>query len=74
VPVEASVGTTPSSGIWLPAACRAGKTTSRSPFTINSGNQGLQLSSTGGLGYHKGKAAGRGREIPTEWFLQDIRD
>ena len=25
--------------------------------------------------YSKGaKAAGKGREIPTEWFLQDIRD
>ncbi len=40
----------------------------------NIGNQGLQFSSVGGLVYRKAKAAGRGREIPTEWFLQDIRD
>jgi alanine dehydrogenase len=40
----------------------------------NIGNQGLQFSSTGGLVYRKAKAQGRGREIPTEWFLQDIRD
>jgi len=27
-----------------------------------------------GLVYQKAKAAGVGREIPTEWFLQEIRD
>jgi alanine dehydrogenase len=43
-------------------------------FYHNIGNQGLQFSSTGGLVYRKAVAAGRGREIPTEWFLQDIRD
>ena len=43
-------------------------------FYHNIGNQGLQFSSTGGLVYRKARAAGRGREIPTEWFLQDIRD
>jgi alanine dehydrogenase len=43
-------------------------------FYHNMGNQGLQFSSVGGLVYRKAKAAGRGREIPTEWFLQDIRD
>jgi alanine dehydrogenase len=40
----------------------------------NIGNQGLQFSSLGGLVYRKARAAGAGREIPTEWFLQDIRD
>jgi len=40
----------------------------------NIGNQGLQFSAVGGLVYEKAKAAGVGREIPTEWFLQDIRD
>lgn len=43
-------------------------------FYHNMGNQGLQFSSVGGLVYRKAKAAGLGREIPTEWFLQDIRD
>lgn len=43
-------------------------------FYHNMGNQGLQFSSVGGLVYRKAKAAGRGREIPTAWFLQDIRD
>lgn len=40
----------------------------------NIGNQGLQFSSVGGLVYRKAEAAGLGRKIPTEWFLQDIRD
>jgi len=43
-------------------------------FYHNMGNQGLQFSSVGGLVYRKAKAAGLGREFPTEWLLQDIRD
>jgi alanine dehydrogenase len=38
------------------------------------GNWGVQFSSVGGLIYRKAKAAGLGRELPTEWFLQDIRN
>ncbi|RPI39068.1 MAG: ornithine cyclodeaminase family protein [Betaproteobacteria bacterium] len=38
------------------------------------GNWGVQFSSVGGLVYLKAKAAGLGRELPTEWFLQDIRN
>jgi alanine dehydrogenase len=43
-------------------------------FYHNVGNQGLQFSSVGGLVYEKAKAAGVGRPVPTDWFLQDIRD
>lgn len=43
-------------------------------FYQNTGFQGLQFSSVGGLVYRRAKEAGLGREIPTEWFLQDIRD
>lgn len=43
-------------------------------FFQNSGNQGLQFSSVGALCYNRAKQAGLGRELPTEWFLQDIRD
>jgi alanine dehydrogenase len=43
-------------------------------FFQNSGNQGIQFSSVGALCYNQAKAAGLGRELPTEWFLQDIRD
>ncbi len=43
-------------------------------FYRNVGNQGLQFSSVGGLVYEQALARGLGREIPTDWFLQDIRD
>ena len=41
---------------------------------LNTGNQGLQFAAVGSVVYEKAKAAGLGRELPTEWFLQDIRD
>ncbi len=41
---------------------------------INAGNQGLQFAAVGGLVYEAARARGLGRHIPTEWFLQDIRD
>jgi alanine dehydrogenase len=43
-------------------------------FYRNLGNQGLQFASVGGLLYDKAMAAGTARALPTEWFLQDIRD
>ena len=50
--------------------------TSRDQITFyrNVGNQGLQFSSVGGWVYQEAKRLKMGREIPTEWFLQDIRD
>ena len=50
--------------------------TSRDQITFyrNVGNQGLQFSSVGGLVYEKIVASRMGRDIPTEWLLQDIRD
>lgn len=50
--------------------------TSREQVTFfqNSGHQGIQFSSVGAVVYRKAKELGLGREIPTEWFLQDIRD
>jgi alanine dehydrogenase len=55
---------------------RTGGRTSPEQITFyrNLGNQGLQFASVGGLLYEKAKAAGSARELPTEWFLQDIRD
>ena len=43
-------------------------------FYRNVGNQGLQFSSVGGFVYAQARKLGKGREIPTDWFLQDIRD
>jgi alanine dehydrogenase len=36
--------------------------------------QGAQFFAVAGRVYELAKAAGLGREIPTEWLLQDIRD
>jgi ornithine cyclodeaminase/alanine dehydrogenase-like protein (mu-crystallin family) len=36
--------------------------------------QGAQFFAVGGVVYEAAKKAGLGREIPTEWFLQDIRN
>ncbi len=41
---------------------------------INIGTQGLQFASVGGMVYRLAKERGMGREIPTEWLLQDVRD
>lgn len=43
-------------------------------FFHNSGNQGIQFSAVGGAVYEACLEKGLGRELPTEWFLQDIRD
>jgi alanine dehydrogenase len=50
--------------------------TSRDQITFyrNVGNQGLQFSAVGGWVYELARQRKKGREIPTEWFLQDIRD
>jgi ornithine cyclodeaminase/alanine dehydrogenase-like protein (mu-crystallin family) len=38
------------------------------------GKQGLQFVTVASLVYDLAKQAGLGREVPTEWFLQDIRN
>ena len=43
-------------------------------FFVNSGTQGLQFAATAGYVVREAKRRGLGREIPTGWFLQDIRD
>ena len=50
--------------------------TSRMQITYSErGNiQGAQFFAVAGAAYEAARAAGVGRELPTEWFLQDIRD
>jgi alanine dehydrogenase len=43
-------------------------------FFINAGTQGLQFAACAGKVVELAKKAKVGRELPTEWFLQDIRD
>jgi alanine dehydrogenase len=38
------------------------------------GYQGLQFAAAGAVVYRRAKERGLGREVPTDWFLQDIRD
>lgn len=53
----------------------AGRTDpSQLTFYRNVGNQGLQFSAVGGWVYEQAVAHQLGRQIPTEWLLQDIRD
>ena len=54
---------------------RAGRTTREQVTYSERGNlQGAQFFAVAARVYERAKAAGLGREIPTEWFLQDIRD
>jgi alanine dehydrogenase len=41
---------------------------------LNAGNQGLQFAAVGAAVYNRCKELGLGHQLPTEWFLQDIRD
>lgn len=43
-------------------------------YFINAGTQGLQFAAVAGRVYTLAKERSLGREVPTEWFLQDIRD
>ncbi len=58
------------------AASAASRSSSASEITYSErGNlQGAQFFAIAGKVYEAVKRAGLGREIPTDWFLQDIRD
>jgi len=43
-------------------------------FSERGNLQGLQFFAVAGPVYEAARAAGLGRDLPTEWFLQDIRD
>jgi ornithine cyclodeaminase/alanine dehydrogenase-like protein (mu-crystallin family) len=43
-------------------------------FSERGNLQGLQFYSVAATAYEAARAAGIGRELPSEWFLQDIRD
>lgn len=61
------------------AALAAGRAEGRTrddqiTFYRNVGNQGLQFSAVGQVVYERALREGGSREIPTSWFLQDIRN
>jgi ornithine cyclodeaminase/alanine dehydrogenase-like protein (mu-crystallin family) len=53
-----------------PGRTRADQITQYRPV----GNWGLQFAACGALVYREAKARGLGRALPTEWFVQDIRN
>lgn len=53
---------------------RGRETQEQVTFYYNMGNQGLQFAAVGGLVLEKARSAGAGRNLPTDWFLQDVRD
>jgi alanine dehydrogenase len=54
--------------------CRGRTSRDQITFYRNVGNQGLQFSAVGGWVYAEAVRRSLGRDIPTDWFLQDIRD
>ena len=57
------------------AGRRGGRPTDvQTSFFLNVGAIGAQFEGVAAAVYHKAREQGLGREIPTEWFLQDIRD
>jgi alanine dehydrogenase len=54
--------------------CRGRVNRDQITFYRNVGNQGLQFSSVGGWVYEQAVKRGQGREIPSAWFLQHIRE
>jgi len=43
------------------------------PFNLNNVRTGIQFAAIGYSAYRAAKGKGLGREIPTDWFLQDIK-
>ena len=54
---------------------RLGRVTdAQTSFFLNVGAIGAQFEGVAAAVYQKAREQGLGREIPTEWFLQDVRD
>jgi alanine dehydrogenase len=59
----------------LIAGKERGRTDSKqTSFFLNVGAIGAQFESVAAAVYNKAREQGLGTEIPTDWFLQDIRD
>jgi len=43
------------------------------PFNLNDVGTGVQFAAMGFCAYRAAKEKGLGHEVPTEWFLQDIK-
>jgi len=60
--------------IWSKERSKVAPARMRSTYSERGNLQGAQFFAVAGKVYELAKRAGLGREIPTEWFLQDIRN
>lgn len=67
-------GDKPDFGDLINGRCKGRTDRDQVTFYRNVGNQGLQFSAVGGWVYQEAVRRKMGRDIPTDWFLQDIRD
>ena len=68
---NSEIGTIPA----LMAGRWKGRTSDRQvTFLNNQGTQGLQFAAVGGTAYELARSRGLGHSLPSEWFLQNIRD
>ena len=67
-------GGTPDFADLVSGKCKGRTGRDQVTFYRNVGNQGLQFSAVGGWVYAQAVKQRKGREIPTEWFVQDVRD
>ncbi len=60
--------------IWCRARCKGRTVADQITYSERGNLQGAQFYAVAGKVYEAARRAGLGREIPTEWFLQDIRN
>ena len=53
-------------------SARGRSTAQQKTCFVNLPGTGLQFAAAGAAFYRKARAAGRGREVPTEWFTEDV--
>ena len=58
----------------LPAGEEARPSATAVTYSARGNIQGAQFFAVAGRAYELAKSKGLGRELPTEWLLQDIRD
>ena len=70
----ARIAASPQFADLVSGACAGRTARDQVTFYRNGGNQGLQFSCVGGWVYALARDRSMGRQIPTSWFMQDVRD
>jgi len=66
------VASAPSLAELVAGSARGRSAPSQATCFVNLPGTGLQFAAAGAAFYRKARAAGRGRELPTEWFTEDV--